>query len=528
MLNEGEVLKGKLLDMVLDSEITRTQNEIERHLAQFDPDYVFDLSHSFFRSMEEFINIFLETEFSECVPNSILNVRLGNSYLHNESNQRDVAVFLINKYDKRICRRVLNFLIMTSAFKGAAEANHGMGYFKYRGGPFSVGEAAKYYQSRRKTIVDLLFYLPGVCVGNRKPCTEDFFYELMHVAETGLSSLHLMRTKQVLALLHNDYEVTVVDNGLLGNMNLEVLEDGFYEPQRISLVDQQKYRESDSVQSEYEDVPTGVLFSVQEFRNSMRIILDQVDDFRSRDQAKPETSAFTASYSLFMKVYEILLIVSSHCSDGYNIDMGFDKFLEIVTSVVGDNVDSIFNVMCCEGRGWFDLVGTEYCFIIAGGKVRSNVNLMMRFSQYLSNKTLEKNKKFQINSGFLFEKKLRDILINKGFKSENITRIENKEFDVIVSRDNVVYNFQCKNNILNVRDVDVNVKRFVRHNKRLVNSFKNALEKECQREDLLKKKLGVNSVCHYVVSRFPVFSENDSIISYNKFEEFVDEILLQN
>src|SRR5690606_37615974 len=84
------------------------------------------------------------------------------------------------------------------------------------------------------------------------------------------------------------------------------------------------------------------------------------------------------------------------------------------------------------------------------GQFYTTVVLLTRFVYRTLSQSLLKNRTFQIHSGFIFEDKVSKILDNKGYKPTGITRINHKEFDLITIKDNKVFNFQCKNNYIDI------------------------------------------------------------------------------
>ena len=59
---------------------------------------------------------------------------------------------------------------------------------------------------------------------------------------------------------------------------------------------------------------------------------------------------------------------------------------------------------------------------------------------------LHSRRRFQIHAGFIFEDMVRRDLSGMGFQVTDIKRINRKEFDVVATHGGVIYNFQCKNN----------------------------------------------------------------------------------
>ena len=117
--------------------------------------------------------------------------------------------------------------------------------------------------------------------------------------------------------------------------------------------------------------------------------------------------------------------------------------------------------------------------------------------------------------------KVSEIFEKYGFSDQKITRINHKEFDVVCVKNKLIYKFQCKNNLLDVTQIDLkNVDRSVKYNKYLANYYNRALKKEHKqdRENLLKEKLKLDTIEHFVVSRFPIIKDNMRVIPFNQLE----------
>lgn len=107
----------------------------------------------------------------------------------------------------------------------------------------------------------------------------------------------------------------------------------------------------------------------------------------------------------------------------------------------------------------------------------------------------------------------------------DIKRINRKEFDVVATRGGVIFNLQCKNNWIDLSKIEAEPALFVRYNRSLTNYYARALKKERGREHLLKQKLGMDKIVHYVVSRFPVIGADPAVINYNQIDrlDFADQ-----
>lgn len=158
-------------------------------------------------------------------------------------------------------------------------------------------------------------------------------------------------------------------------------------------------------------------------------------------------------------------------------------------------------------------------FIDLGDIVVSNVNLLSRFLYFFKNVHLGSRRRFQIHGGFIFEDMVKRDLETMGFCVTDIKRINRKEFDVVATHNGVIYNFQCKNNWIDLAKVESDRALFVRYNRSLANYYRRALIKEAKREHLLKSALGLDRIEHYVISRFPVICSDPKIINYNQIRQ---------
>jgi hypothetical protein len=112
-----------------------------------------------------------------------------------------------------------------------------------------------------------------------------------------------------------------------------------------------------------------------------------------------------------------------------------------------------------------------------------------------------------------------------GFRMTNITRINRQEFDVVTVLGDVIHNFQCKNNWIDLGKLESDRRLLARYNQRLDRYYRTALRKEVGREGPLLKKLSLTKIEHHVISRFPVITENPNVINCNRLLERAGLIL---
>src|SRR5690606_29494565 len=122
-----------------------------------------------------------------------------------------------------------------------------------------------------------------------------------------------------------------------------------------------------------------------------------------------------------------------------------DDYRIIVPKEDFEKIESRFSLLSLAIRSdnYFDHLNSTAAFSFTGTHYYSNVMLLVRLITNLVHIKLERHKRFQIHSGFIFEKKVVEKLEEYGFKKTDITRINHKEFDLVMTRGNTIHNFQC-------------------------------------------------------------------------------------
>ena len=166
---------------------------------------------------------------------------------------------------------------------------------------------------------------------------------------------------------------------------------------------------------------------------------------------------------------------------------------------------------------YYDILNSRPAFFKFEKAYYSTVLLYQRYMINEIQRLLDKKKKFQVDSGFVFEAKVKPMLKCFGYDIKDIKRIKRKEFDVVTVKDGCIYNFQCKNNFINVSQQGEGAfKKTYQSIRRLNKYYENALKKEDGRDYLLKEQLGIDQVKSFVISRFPVITRNERIINFNQ------------
>jgi len=279
------------------------------------------------------------------------------------------------------------------------------------------------------------------------------------------------------------------------------LESFLLEPQVLTMVDQLEYRLEQTKSVQLEKLPSNKVFSFIEVENNIKLIESSFCKYKIEDTDE------------FIEIKFLVSKIKPYCKDDFNIIVPKDSFENDISKYIRKIK------LLDEKNEYFFASNFVSAFQLVDNNYMSSVVLINRFITNRTLSFLNKNKSFQINSGFVFEEKVSKILENNGYQLSGITRINRKEFDIITIKNNQIYNFQCKNNLIDISRIQDEAKRMAKLNGRLIKYYIKAYNKEVNREQLIIDKLGINKINHFVVSRYPIITEIDYIISYNKLEE---------
>lgn len=488
-------LTGRNLTAALESEIARTHQGLEDGFAPFDPVETPKAWHRILQGAEELFNL-----ATEPLDDPTLHYRLTRMPLAVAitSGRSWIAQEISALYDGGVETRVLEVLALAQALSSACQS-HGL--------PLelnTVGDAAGYFQTRRRRMVAFLYIMPRLCVGTTVARTLHDLFPLVTLMELAAGPMTSLSQMAMMNRVFDDYEVVSDGFRFSANRTADLLDEGFMDPERVSVVDMGEF---------------GVLGDVSG--------LPGVDDRRllSKGEVRMQIALLEAAFNefslaatTFREVRDLVLPLLSGSED-YVVTVPASAFLQAL--------DQPGRLTAKQRRAFFVHEGCDYSvainsyqpFVQIDDQLVSNVTLLTRFLNDYRTIALSPTKRFQIRSGFIFEKKVREVLAKAGFTVTNITRIQRREFDVVTTKDGVIHNFQCKNTFVDTRLIEGEPARYAAINRSVLRSYRRAIKKEIGRETLLTGHLGLSDIRHYVVSRFPVLTDDADIIPFSKLPE---------
>jgi hypothetical protein len=424
---------------------------------------------------------------------------------------RAVREKLSPRFDAGVVGRYLQTMLQTAVIASAFR-KHGQTF-----GPGikldTVGAAVAYFQSRRRHMVSLLYTMPFACKGTDVLVPLDTLNVLLPQVEHSCVTITGFHLKLAQLEILDDFSMEVNEVGAMASHGFDTLDENFLEPERASIQVMTEHREDQIVLPPMEELDPSKIFSAAELRNSVR-------------QIAATYSAFGLNDSDFSAMALLMIAFARHARDDYFIEIKKPRFQAMLRAQSVFDPEELESLLVNKPSDYATNSNAYEPFIDGGDVVISNVNFLSRFLYSFKNIHLGSRRRFQIHAGFIFEDMVKRDLSAMGFQVTDVKRINRKEFDVVTIHRDAIYNFQCKNNWIDLAKVESDRALFVRYNRSLTNYYRRALQKERNREGLLKRKLGLDRVEHYLISRFPVIGSDAKIINYNQIDRL--KLILEN
>ncbi|WP_343591074.1 hypothetical protein [Flavobacterium sp.] len=469
-------------------------------ISEYEPKHLYSNWRSIVRSIDEIINIPMELNDPQEI-NDFLELDFNFLEHKNLPKLKNVLEILEKQFEKNIPIRFQQLAMMCFAVDKSFSTH---GIFEQQGNNFSLSNtqnAVTYLQSRRAYYVTTLNLIPKIAKGEKVIPYIDTLNFLQYTMDTCLTGITTAYYNLLLNHCLPDFEMDSDGTIVKRNFEYNHLEGFFMEPERLSLLDQMELRPDIVVPKQILPKADNKLFSFSEVADSMALFEGAFDKYKVQNNIQ-----FSELNSLFCEI-------AIYLKDDYHLIIEEIDFIRISAKYKS-------LILFINSDNYFENLNNYSPFQKIEGTYYTTVVLLTRFVYRTLSQSLMKNRTFQIHSGFVFEDKASKILESKGFIPTGITRINKKEFDLITIKDGKVYNFQCKNNFIDIARVNFDYKKIGRFNQRLSRYYENALIKEEKREQLIKVKTGINEIYHFVISRYPVITRNTRIINLTNLEKW--------
>lgn len=489
---------GAEAEALVQDQIRQHSGGIQDSLSVFNAGSAVSAWLEALRGVEELINLPLFELDDEQVVLELVSLRLDHLYPAQVANLQEL---LAGQFEAGVARRFVQTVLRSAAI-GLAFRMHGMEC----GEEFrTLGGAITYFQSRRRQMVALLYLMPRSCIGIESVEPLDALNVFLPIVEHSCIGLTTLYRHLVLMRIHDDYELTVGQQTFKGNYSLNTLDELFLEPERVGITEVSHDQVDATVLKHRMKLDSGRVFSSPELCN----------DLLAMEAAYAE---FKLGETEFSAMARFVVACSRHARDQFHIELKASTFKSLI--VLCKLSSAAEQRLLYAGASYAEAINSFAPFILVGSNYVTTVTLLSRFAYSYKTSCLNKIKRFQVRSGFIFEQQVKDALEQQGFIITDVKRIERKEFDVVVTKDGVIYNVQCKNNLVELRRIEENPTLFVRYNQRLDRYYANALRKEEGREGLLKERFGSEVVKHVVLSKFPVATKNPRILAFREISQF--------
>lgn len=492
-MESPNILVGKDLENCLHPMINESIKVVENTIAKFDGECLFRSWLSFMRMQDELINIYYELYGDEL--EAVMNVPIGTGFMLYNKEFFDAIEIVKYRFGEQVAGRFSKIVSIYSKQNFALDCIQ-RNYMNVR----SIKDLLIYLQSRRLYFVTILLMIPIHAKGTRKIHVDELPNEFGTYIDLYLRSVTSGYQSIIASRCLDGYFAESTVLGLQFCQIYSHLEDFFLEPLMQSSLDIMNYEDK---------------FDVSSLRiRKLRYTLYSDDELE--DAFKQELACFEAygiqDIPIVKKLQNLIVLIKPFFRDGY--------FIELRSSEIEGLCQVLGLALYSEKEDYFELLNSRMAFVRFGDTYYSTYFLLMRYIVNEIYKNLRKNKRYQIKAGYLFEDKVSHLLEQYGYRRvTRVKRINHKEFDVICQKDGIIYNFQCKNNFINVSDINTDIVNVVtRYHRRLSHYYNKALKKELDREDLLVGKIGMDKVENFVISRYPVMCSNPRVIPFNRLE----------
>lgn len=491
------MVSGKQLENILHEGIEHNNNELKRFLSEFNRDSLFSAWRTFIQQLEEFINVFYE--FSHAEKATFSDTYMAEAFQTSDANMKPLMDLVCSHFGEDVARRFFDFVSMYARTSFYCFQRQSL-YFK----PFvTIGDLFDYCCQRRLHYMTVFSLIPLYAKGSRQISSNQVMPMFVDCVERILcgntGACHAMIETRCLS----DFAAKVHLYGLEYTNAYSPLESVFLEPVRMSELDLLECNPRLD-KSRLRTKKTYTLYSSEELDAHLFNTPIYYEKYGLSDNV------------LYKELVAFVQDMRQYFIDDYQIRLADKDFQSLKSKYPRVEFYKDLTDM-------FDLQNSRYALVRNGSYYYSTFFMLIRFYFNYTQRILRRNRTFQIDSGFIFEKKAIAIVEKYGFKYHpECKRIMHKEFDVVCTKDNRIYNFQCKNNYFDVTSIDADrVNVSARYHRTFSRYYDRALQNEYDREQYLKDFLHIDDIQHYVISRFPVITSNPSVIPFNKFEEII-------
>lgn len=489
---------------LIKSQLNQHAGGIIEALGRFEPVAAVDAWLQTLRAVEELINLPGELDDEELAQALFgLSLRPGTM---EPGRLKSVLQQLGSLYGQAFAQRQTKLLLQISAMQRSF-ALHGI--LPAAVALSTVASTIGYLQSRRRHLLSLLYVMPVACKGTVTMTMLDALTWLLPQAEISGTTVTGLLQQRAVSELYDDFSLSLHQRGFIASHSYPTLDGMFLEAERVPIVE----TAANARPIGLEPLRPDRVFSAAELRNDVALTEAAFAEFEL------ERTAFAGQAALAREL-------SYRAEDDFWVTLSPAE-LEALADKHGISA-AHRHLLVATSTTFVEALNGYAAFVAVGGELRGTVTLLSRFLYNFKNLCLYGNRRFQIRSGFIFEQRVKDELTRQGFEVQSIKRIGRKEFDVVATRDSVIFNIQCKNNLIDPSWIDLDPARFIRTNRTLERYYQRAIAKERSREQLLRDHLGLDRVEPFVITRFPIVTTNPRIIPLARIREFgkmADDVL---
>ena len=510
----NKAFSGKELIELLKDSIDYNLCAFVHHIKMYNKQNLFDMTSRMIRGNEEYINMMFELkpeEFRDVREFPIIDIEHVNKLKPTIDKLNRI---LTNRFkEPKLVGRLINIYIQLCSLK--TTFNHAGIYVELD----DILDSIIYLQQRRIYTHAFLGLICKYCEGHETLEPTEPMMICYPEIEINLLGMGIFYDKLTTIYCLDDFSIeyrgAFPNLTAISNFEYNPIEGFFLTPQRMPLLEALEHLPEGIKEIKIAELPTNKIFSYDESMMLGKIL---------KEAYNPYGLDKYYIFNQFLKLFDELKPYILH---DYYINTPKHDLKKKIKKIFGnDAIDKIYDSLVVPQDNFDVMLNSKSPFYHIQGRLYSNINFLNRFLMYVAEEYLNKNKKYQIRSGFVFEKIVSKTLEKYGFEIKNIKRLENEhatfsEFDVITVKDEIIYNFQCKNNLIDISDIKIDNIKFKNQNNTLIRLYNDALHKEYAREHLIKEELQKSQIKHIVLSRYPIITRQPNIITFQNLEEWL-------
>lgn len=358
-------------------------NDLKDQLSSYDTANLFEIWFYYVRLVEEFINIRFELGeqiglISECF------------HIDNGNEMTIISSFVGDVFGNQVSSHFNEIVNLFAGFRSREVFEDRVVEVPI----VTLGDLREYLQKSRLHIMTILNLIPIYAQGHKPFCMDDIKAKMKEWVEK-IMNITAGCQAMLEAKCLPDFYGELTKEGIKFSHCYTHLEDMFLEPLRLTPVDIEKYKSE----------------GLEERKRKKKYSICSKEEF---DNTLYNDTIYYQKYGLlnnekYKSLVAFMNDMKAYFKDDYEIEVPQKDFDQLCRKY--ENIE-----LNREMVDFYDIQNSRYGFVKNKGIYYSTYFMLVRFYFNYIEKILRRNKTFQIDSGFVFEAKVAEMVAKYGFE----------------------------------------------------------------------------------------------------------------